>query len=376
MLLFLIFLFRCDHNSDFSMNKHKEITITTNKPPIIYEIKTLSNTVEVNNNLILECIANDPDEDSLQYHWEIFKMGTNNDVILDQHVGKINVYQNRAEWSTSCLPGKYKVLCYVTDVTYEVSAEKIIYVIIKSSPEELFPEYDRNYVIKNEEVLLFKAFQEKSEDLLDIFLLSWQDEIKPITSTEFMALNEIQKTIYFLYNEFYKPENNIQINVTNSSYYLVQDNIVYSVLDSATYSKIQQFNDSGGYPQKIEKYFRPNPDVTKPLLILNKKYKEVMNFYFNESTGYQDEYDYDKFPLEYVLEKKYFLETRILISSNHWEPKFWYYTFPLIKKIDFNSNFSKAIIHYRSSNWTLGGDEYVFKNSKWQRNVNIYSSVE
>ena len=105
-------------------------------------------------------------------------------------------------------------------------------------------------------------------------------------------------------------------------------------------------------------------------------FKQILNFYFNETSGYDGWYDYKKFEQGYLEKKVSYLSSKIIVSHHHWFPAFHYYSFPRIYEIIFNYDLTKAIINYRGSWYTGGGVEYIFKNSNWTKSEQLYWWVE
>jgi len=231
---------------------------------------------------------------------------------------------------------------------------------------DIIGEYDKSYILKDEDILLRKAFYLNSEHMLSDFFRSWNNGLNPLSSKEFNSLNDTLKQVYFLYKSFYQLLENYQ----NAEYLVLQNDIDIALIDSLDYDLFRTHGgsiinyDSTINKIRIDNFLPFTEGINKKHVYLNRKYLEILNFFFNETSGYVVWYDYKKFEKGYLEKKVDFFSSKIIVSHHHWIPAFHYYSFPRIYEIIFNYDLTKAIIYYRDSYWTGGGVEFIFEKSK------------
>ncbi len=244
------------------------------------------------------------------------------------------------------------------------------------SIEEIIGEYDKDYILKDEDVLLRKAFLLNSQELLNSFFTGWESELSAVTEEQFNSLDYIQKQVYLLYNNFY----GLQYGYEEAEYLVLQNEIEYIVIDTAKYEKIWNYGVSYGDTAieriRIENFLPFIEGTDKKKVYLNQKYTEILNFYINENNSYNYEYDYEKISQEQNLRKTDFLKNKVVLSHHHWVAAYHYYSYPRIFVIVFEKNLLWAKIYYRDS-WCTGGTaEYANSKSGWRKTRQLSSWIE
>ena len=234
-----------------------------------------------------------------------------------------------------------------------------------NSPDisEFIGDYDTTYVIKDEDILLRKAFYYKSSDLLNTFFSNWHSEINPITNIEYETLNDTLKNIYQIYYKFFSPSDDYE----NIEYFVINTRVYVTIIDSSVFDDYNNWLVHIPDSLKVESIFdNCKPNINRSdmkFLYLNQKYNEVLNFYFNEWDGTYDYYfNMDN---EYLSEKVNFLEPKILVFHEHWVRGYIYESFPQMTSVVFNNDFSRAFVNFWNSSSSGGTDEYALINSEW-----------
>jgi hypothetical protein len=210
--------------------------------------------------------------------------------------------------------------------------------------------------------LLEEAYKSNSLILLDSFFKVWQNEVKPLTINEFEQQNDTIKAVYKLFSLIYNPKNLYKYsgNEYNIDTYYI--NIKYSLIDDGTI-KIRIFDSTKtnlyidettfetiGVGKKILYEdsivnFRPILNIDLQYVYLNQTYKNIFYYYL---FGYISNsprfiYLFSKFSTDEINYRYKFLENFIEIPSPY-DNTLYFCTYPAIHAVDFNKEFTKAIV--------------------------------
>ena len=131
--LLILILFNCSTDVvDSSKYYYKrEPDFIINLPPSILELTATPETINVEQEQALTCVATDPDGDSLNYYWQSFRVAENSteeayQIISFLNQGEFLKTDQNTIWKPGRLAGKYLQICTIKDlVGYEVSAIRI-----------------------------------------------------------------------------------------------------------------------------------------------------------------------------------------------------------------------------------------------------------
>lgn len=189
---------------------------------------------------------------------------------------------------------------------------------------------------------LSDAYDEQSKEKLVSILDYWNKQIKSVNND--IITNDTIKTIYELYQEFYKP---FSINILgnhewgNNFYsdvkYIVIQNKLYYNFDSKTYNQIDSIVD-----------FRPeiNFEGAKTLYLSDNYKTALYNFLGTDFYAYNNNYNQDSV-LNNSYKKMQFLYPQLLIYPGRWGGYWHLETHPYINFISFNKEMNKATISFR-----------------------------
>lgn len=199
---------------------------------------------------------------------------------------------------------------------------------------------------------LERAFQLSSTSLMEQFLIDWNTSV----SSNTVEQNDITKTIYEIYKEFYCPldltilddwEWGNTLN-SNSKYVVVQNKIYYAVIE-------RELFDTWSWIENVERIdsindFRPQLDFGEnKVLYLLPEYEKALNMFLGTEEN-------DNNLMRYM-----FLRPQIPILRGHWG---WYWhlaTHPEISLILLDTDKTVAKIHFRVG--FQGGEATLEKNN-------------
>ncbi len=221
------------------------------------------------------------------------------------------------------------------------------------------------YGLKSEQEVLFEgALLNKSKELLKKFIINWRNEIQTLTKKELNTLPSEIKESYIIYelafNEIHKEwQQSNGYPYLNLKNLVVPNAIIVKILDEtlSKHSGIRNIEEHICRTIKIEN-FRPRLKLFNAgILYLNQKYRAIIGRIF----GTRDEYFYD---MDRYETNKKFLSVDLIIYGQIWEPEFYIQTYPLIRTIYFNKEFSWALFSYLTKE---NGDNVYFEkmNGEW-----------
>ncbi|MBN2286135.1 MAG: hypothetical protein JXI43_06785 [Tissierellales bacterium] len=106
--------------------------VHTNRPPEIAALQFSANNITVCDSIYFQCMARDPDNDSLTYKWHSCKVTDNSElknyrIIQTEYNGIFIKKGSKTTWIPGALKGKYLIIVNVIDSAgYEVSALTIV----------------------------------------------------------------------------------------------------------------------------------------------------------------------------------------------------------------------------------------------------------
>ncbi len=230
---------------------------------------------------------------------------------------------------------------------------------------------DSMYVVKSEDVLLRSAYTSQSQHQLNSFCDAW-NKVYAQEANQPNYNSDWDKEIYQLFYDFYKPSR----EYLESEYLVLQNEIVYIVVDSSRYGVGAASEYSALDFNEIAPFWPQVRDTGQNVLYLTDRYKEVLNFYISEYSGLESFYNSEWQSWEYVWDKVGFLESKFALYHNHWVPSFHYYSFPHVSMVIMNEDEPKAILFYRDS-WSTGGTaEYEKTGTEWKYTRTFYGWME
>lgn len=247
--------------------------------------------------------------------------------------------------------------------------------------------------------LLKKAYKKQSQEMLVQFFQNWDHEISPITANEFDHFNDTLKNAYWVFQEFYTPDDLKRIGGSefgeiykNVNYMIAQNDLLVYQTDQIYFSqeeidslvlsnlyRIHKISESdtaamnlwkrrySKNPESMKHWFyetdgkrkdsvlfrvenfRPITSSTTNVVYLTTDYSNTLLNFLGE-IEYQNYTESDK--------REAFLENQILISQglfNSWH----LITYPYVRKITFDKNFEYAEIQFRILH--EGGDAILKK---------------
>ena len=270
---------------------------------------------------------------------------------------------------------------------------------------------------QSQDSLLSKAYEMKSNVLLDKFFENWRMEKTPITDEEYAKLKDAEKDVYDIFYEFYTPKDLSRLRLEdfeyklykNVKYFVVEPKIKYRILNSTNYDSLynellndydslfisnwkRSKKDTTAYSFFIEYYednfyqgllnkdlfyihvkkdsinnFRPRiSDKTSRLLYFSLDYNNLLsNFIGNDivpwgtngimQTAFADSLSQLKID---------FLYSNIFIMASHWGNYWEIQTSPKVFNIDFTNDRKFAKVSYAFP-YHQGYSIFEKRNGKW-----------
>ena len=231
---------------------------------------------------------------------------------------------------------------------------------------------------QNRALLLEKAYTEKSDQLYEEFLQSWNKDIQAVKTTD--SLSDIEKDIYEIYIDFYNPFKLRRVGTgewgaklyADIEYVIVQNSIyAYTYdLDNLNYdftTRITGRLDSLIIAKDSIMNFRPGVSFNKtPVLYLTPEYDTLINrFLGTEHYELGDGGIMNPARAKGESEKRVeFLNTKLEIIYGHWGGYWHIETHPYVFSIEFNKDRTLAKINYRLV-YQGGEADYKKVNGKW-----------
>ena len=212
--------------------------------------------------------------------------------------------------------------------------------------------------------LLNKSYEEDSEDLLNEFLIRWQNEVTPIEMAN--VENDTLKTLYDIYTEFYRP---FDLSFFGSEwgdslyygikYIILQTSISYIIVDSI-FSEPPYPDDYFDY-MKIDNFYPNLLFDNAECVFFTMEYDSLLLNFLGDRESWDE-------PIEYEIErikKQKFLNNLIKIIRGHWGFGWHIMTHPLGQVIRVNKTFTKASVSCRII-YQWGRAYLEKKNGKWE----------
>jgi hypothetical protein len=134
--IMLLFFISCDSDDKVTSGSiDKEINNKTNLPPTSITLTASADTVSVCDLLNLNCLVEDPENDSLTYEWSSYRLTENStldnyQVIYWLNHGEFSGTDKDVVWKPGRIAGPYLILCNVKDKAgYEITGKKILQVV-------------------------------------------------------------------------------------------------------------------------------------------------------------------------------------------------------------------------------------------------------
>lgn len=196
------------------------------------------------------------------------------------------------------------------------------------------------------------AYQRKETELTENIFEKWNKTVRPNTA-EYIYQNDTISAIYEIFKTFYKPNDYLKFGnwgyrnylKSHYKYIVVQNTILYSVLNSNKINKIEGINVRKSL---ITNFRPPISSDSNHVLYLTEEYAESLNNYLsaeikkardnqlNNTSGYRIE----------KLVKAELLRSYIPVNYDYLD-RYWYFeSNPYINKIIFNKTMNKAKIDF------------------------------
>lgn len=167
-LLLTLLLGNCTNFSPSAVQeKETEPIITTNYAPEILNLTSDRAAINVYETMQITCNAKDPEGDSLQFEWSVYKV--NDDAARSNYTinhqssgGEIINQNNQATWNPPFCYGRYLIICLVKDIADQDAADYILVdvAVTENSNNPVLIKYD-------------PAREEKVQNLWHDFLITY-----------------------------------------------------------------------------------------------------------------------------------------------------------------------------------------------------------
>ena len=218
------------------------------------------------------------------------------------------------------------------------------------------------------------AYNKKSSEKLEEIFIKWNYDLKPNYIDDNYP-NEIIKSVYEVYAEFYKPHDLLKLgdwewgNELNSKskYVLIQNRIDFKIYDSDNIEKIAENEKTISFKKDSIINFRPklNIENSKTLYLLPKYRKELVNFLGTQSSKFGKTNIMSVSRPKKQSAKRYgFIRPYLPILHGHWGGYWEIETSPEVFNIIFNKNLTEAKIFF-SVGYQGGETTLIKENDKW-----------
>lgn len=221
-------------------------------------------------------------------------------------------------------------------------------------------------------IQLNQAYEQDSQEQLDIFFENWIELIPPHTPQEISSFPDTVKEAYAVFEEFYTPAN--LSHITGGQHENFESEFRYVVVQNQLEIAVADTNPEFYYYRGVnlqEMYiddFRPsiqNQDYYPPAYLSEQADSVIFYYLFNSDSTYIDDHN----------ERVGFLRQAMQLTHHHWIPDYHKYTMPHASRVIFNDSFTKARIQFRV--FYQFGDAYLErKQGEWKLMRSELTAIE
>ncbi|MEZ5357904.1 MAG: hypothetical protein R3F48_03675 [Candidatus Zixiibacteriota bacterium] len=261
----------------------------------------------------------------------------------------------------------------------------VCFTALSYSQEENYPPY-LDYTVEppwphifHEGQMLAIAYIYNDTTYLNGFFDYWENESLPICDSEYAELPIIEKSIYDIFQVFFKPDTTLYLKIKNNrsmdeqekrcelnfnafyehaEYLIIQCSVPYEIVSN--YDSVMQsdifLNNVNVLVSDTLKDFRPDIRIgEKKILYLHSKYENALEDYLRHSGRYNN------------CDKRYFISDKVQITLDNWGCDYLYETLPRIYNVIFNETLSKAVINYQPRHGYGAEVEYIRSETGWKK---------
>jgi hypothetical protein len=219
-----------------------------------------------------------------------------------------------------------------------------------------------------QENLLCQAYRTDSLQLLEQFFTNWQRDRAPLSPDNRAKLSPIEQTVYQVFEDFINDALEKHPNAyTGSPFCMIQNDIQFSVVDSATFAHSFSNHD---FSDAIDD-FRPLPSrLRSNVVYVTPLYETLIENFIKGHCPGSGKRTYDQpwpgWPRANFLEQM--VQLRASLGGFH------IHTLPRLS-VRLNSTLSQAIVHSNRGNF-FGTDLFRKTNGRWEYVKMIGWSIE
>ena len=219
------------------------------------------------------------------------------------------------------------------------------------------------------------AYEKNASDLLEQFLQTWAEEVKPITSTD--ALSDLEKDVYVIFKDFFTPFDWERFSKEGAEIFGLPRKSPYG---SAKYIVVQTSVQTAVYDTDNLNY-TPHKGPNGPLLAKRKVVNFRPDVKFDQAKTLFLSSEYKNLLLEFITahhdyalsdSRLAFLNTKLHIVRGHWMG--WHIeSFPRVEILEFNRDSTLARVHFRLG-YASGASILYTKNPEGKWGASGYAS--
>lgn len=224
-----------------------------------------------------------------------------------------------------------------------------------SSPEQLSPP-DYSHLAQ----LLEEAYQQHSQDALNVFFDSWMDILPAFTPQEIAALPDTIRQIYRIFREFHSPTDLNRLTggehenfETDFRYIVVQNSMRFAVVD--TTPRYYYYRGVTSREKQIQDFRPPQGELPMPVVYLSAQADSMIYHFLFQPDGepradHQNRVD--------------FLRQAMQLTHHHWISDYHKATMPIVSQIYVDDSLKQALVNFRV--FYQFGEAYLEqRNNEW-----------